>query len=60
MDTKQEFEQVSKLVKSEVARFERERIDDFKASLESFLDGMIKRQKEVRLLSSTITSHRSP
>ncbi|CAL1715071.1 unnamed protein product [Somion occarium] len=47
LDAKQEFEQVSKLVKSEVARFERERIDDFKQSLEGFLDGMIKRQKEL-------------
>lgn len=48
LDAKQEFDQVSRLVKSEVARFEQERIEDFKNSLEAFLDGMISRQKEVR------------
>ena len=47
MDAKTDFDQVSRLVKSEVARFEQERIEDFKASLEAFLDGMIARQKEV-------------
>lgn len=50
MDAKTDFDQVSKLVKSEVARFEQERIEDFKDSLEAFLDGMIARQKEVRCL----------
>lgn len=48
MEAKQEFEQTSKLVKSEVARFEKERIDDFKEALEAFLEGMISKQKEVR------------
>ncbi|KAI0057475.1 Vps5-domain-containing protein [Artomyces pyxidatus] len=47
LDAKQEFEQVSRLVKSEVARFEQERIEDFKSALERFLDGMIERQKEI-------------
>jgi sorting nexin-1/2 len=46
LDAKQEFEQVSRLVKSEVARFEQERIEDFKTSLEHLLDGMIARQKD--------------
>ena len=46
-DAKLEFEQVSRLVKSEVARFEQERIEDFKDSLHAFLEGMISRQKEV-------------
>jgi sorting nexin-1/2 len=32
-------------VKSEVARFEQERIEDFKKSLEQLLDDMIARQK---------------
>ena len=45
-----EYEQVSKLVKSEVARFEQERIEDFKDSLHAFLEGMISRQKEVRVV----------
>jgi sorting nexin-1/2 len=34
-------------VKTEVARFEQERIEDFKNSLHAFLEGMISRQKEV-------------
>lgn len=46
LETKQEFEHVSRLVKSEVARFEQERIEDFKKSLENLLDDMIARQKE--------------
>ena len=46
LDAKHEFEHVSRLVKSEVARFEQERIEDFKKSLEHLLDGMISRQKE--------------
>lgn len=46
LDAKQEFDHVSRLVKSEVARFELERIEDFKKSLELLLDGMIARQKE--------------
>ncbi|KAL4248104.1 hypothetical protein ABKN59_007781 [Abortiporus biennis] len=47
LDAKQEFEHVSKLVKNEVGRFEKERIEDFKTSLEAFLEGMIARQKEL-------------
>jgi len=46
LDAKHEFEHVSRLVKSEVARFEQERIEDFKKTLEHLLDGMISRQKE--------------
>ena len=37
---------MSRLVKTEVARFEQERVEDFKKSLEELLDGMITRQKE--------------
>ncbi|KAF8809467.1 Vps5-domain-containing protein [Phlegmacium glaucopus] len=46
-ESKLEYEQVSKLVKTEVARFEQERIEDFKDSLHAFLEGMISRQKEL-------------
>jgi sorting nexin-1/2 len=45
LEAKQEFDHVSRLVKSEVARFEQERIEDFKKSLEHLLDDMIARQK---------------
>lgn len=48
LDAKHEYDHVCKLVKVEVARFERERIDDFKDTLHAFLEGMISRQKEVR------------
>ncbi|KAF9466094.1 Vps5 C terminal like-domain-containing protein [Collybia nuda] len=47
LEAKHEFDHVSKLVKSEVARFEQERIEDFKNSLHAFLEGMISRQKEL-------------
>jgi sorting nexin-1/2 len=48
LDAKHEFDQCSKLIKTEMTRFEQERVEDFKKSLQSFLDGMISRQKEVR------------
>lgn len=47
MEAKQEFDNCSRLIKQEVARFEQERIEDFKDALEAFLDGMISRQKQV-------------
>lgn len=47
LDAKHEYDHVSKLVKTEVARFEQERIEDFKDSLHAFLEGMISRQTEV-------------
>ncbi|KAH9940910.1 Vps5-domain-containing protein [Epithele typhae] len=47
LEAKQEFDQVSKLVKSETARFEQERIEDFKHALEAFLEGLITRQKQL-------------
>lgn len=53
MDAKQEFERASRLIKSEMARFEEERVLDFKNSLEDFLEGMISRQKEVRCAHCT-------
>jgi sorting nexin-1/2 len=48
LDAKQEFDQASRLVKTELARFEQERVEDFRDSLQAFLSGMIDRQKEVR------------
>jgi sorting nexin-1/2 len=53
MEAKREFDQVSRLIKSEVSRFEKERIDDFKKSLEKLLNGMIARQHEVHVLQHT-------
>lgn len=48
LEAKSEFDQTSRLVKTEVARFEQERIQDFKNSLEIYLSGMIAKQNEVR------------
>jgi hypothetical protein len=48
---KSEFERVTKLVKIELHRFDMERVEDFKRSLEAFLEGMITRQKEASALS---------
>lgn len=48
-ETHSEFENVTRLIKSELARFEQERVEDFKVSLETFLEGMIARQNEVNL-----------
>ncbi|PVG02045.1 Vps5-domain-containing protein [Serendipita vermifera] len=45
--TKSEFERVTKLLKIELHRFDMERVEDFKRSLEAFLDGMIRRQKDL-------------
>lgn len=47
LEAKREFEHVSRLAKEEVARFEKERIEDFKDALHAFLEGMIERQKEL-------------
>jgi sorting nexin-1/2 len=48
MEAKQDFDNASKMIKSELARFEQERVEDFKNALMAFLDGMIVKQKEVR------------
>ncbi|KAI6113059.1 Vps5 C terminal like-domain-containing protein [Pisolithus sp. B1] len=47
LDAKHEFDQCSRLIKSEVARFEQERVEDFKTALQTFLDGMIYRQRQL-------------
>ncbi|KAG8923691.1 Vacuolar protein sorting-associated protein 5, partial [Tulasnella sp. 418] len=47
LDAKKEFDDVSRLIKTEMNRFERERIEDFKIAMDQFLDGMINKQKEL-------------
>ncbi|KAK4051243.1 Vacuolar protein sorting-associated protein vps5 [Microbotryomycetes sp. JL201] len=47
IDTKQDFEDVGKLTKAEMARFDKEKVDDFKRALEDYVDGMALRQREV-------------
>jgi sorting nexin-1/2 len=46
-DASTEFEDQSKLVKAEFARFERERVDEFRRTLSANLDGQIARQREL-------------
>ncbi|TXT16015.1 hypothetical protein VHUM_00518 [Vanrija humicola] len=46
-DAAADFEGQSKLVKAEFARFERERVDEFRKTLTIHLDGQIARQREL-------------
>jgi sorting nexin-1/2 len=50
LDARHDFDDVSKLTKAEMARFEKEKVDDFKKALEDFADTMAARQREVRAL----------
>lgn len=50
---------MTRLVKNEVARFEDERVADFKAMLEAYVEGMIRRQKTVRFLRRPLAVARS-
>jgi sorting nexin-1/2 len=45
---RQEFDKVTRLLKVEMHRFDMERVEDFKKSLEALLEGMIMRQRQVR------------
>jgi hypothetical protein len=53
-----EFESVTRLIKNEYGRFEDERVEDFKAMLETYVEGMIHRQKTVR--PADLASYRPP
>jgi hypothetical protein len=44
---RKEFEEISKLIKSELDRFDKEKVEDFKAGVESFLESIIENQKQV-------------
>ncbi|KAK4685193.1 sorting nexin-1/2, partial [Tremellales sp. Uapishka_1] len=46
-DSSADFENISKLIKSEFVRFERERVEEFKKVLEKHLDQQIAKQKEL-------------
>lgn len=41
-----EFEDISKLIKSELDRFDHEKVEDFRDSVEQFLCSMIEHQKQ--------------
>lgn len=45
------FEDMGRLMRGELERFEREKVEDFKSGVETFLEGGVEAQKEVRLYS---------
>lgn len=53
LDAKEDFEDVSKLTKAEMARFDKEKIEDFKKAVVDYADGMVVRQREVRPSASS-------
>ncbi|KAF9417747.1 Vacuolar protein sorting-associated protein 5 [Podila epigama] len=44
---KREFEEISSLIRQEFDRFDREKVEDFKHSVEAFLASMVKHQREI-------------
>lgn len=44
------FEDMGRLMRGELERFEREKVEDFKSGVETFLEGAVEAQKEVRRL----------
>lgn len=66
IDAKQDFEDVSKLTKAEMTRFDQEKVDDFKKAIGNYVDGMAMRQRLVSteamspmIISSEVYSFRS-
>jgi len=47
LDARHDFEDVSKLTKAEMARFDKEKVDDFKKALEGYSESLAVRQREV-------------
>ncbi|KAF9089025.1 Vacuolar protein sorting-associated protein 5 [Mortierella sp. AD031] len=44
---KRDFEEISTLIRQEFDRFDREKVEDFKQSVEAFLASMVKHQREI-------------
>ncbi|KAG0041809.1 Vacuolar protein sorting-associated protein 5 [Gryganskiella cystojenkinii] len=44
---KKDFEEISSLIRQEFDRFDREKVEDFKQSVEAFLASMVKHQREI-------------
>ncbi|GAA6048267.1 hypothetical protein JCM3770_006512 [Rhodotorula araucariae] len=47
LDARHDFDDVSKLTKAEMVRFDKEKVDDFKKALEDYADSLAARQREV-------------
>lgn len=52
-ELQQEFQDISKLIKNELDRFDREKVEDFRDSVEQFLRSMIEHQKQIISLWET-------
>ena len=50
------FEDLGRLMRAELERFEGEKVEDFKCGVETFLEGAVEAQKEVRLTSTPLSS----
>ena len=48
------FEDMGRLMRGELERFEREKVEDFKSGVETFLEGAIEAQKEVGFLGAEL------
>ena len=47
-----QFEDLGRLMRQELERFEREKVEDFKSGVETYLEGAVEAQKEVSSLKS--------
>ncbi|GAA6060073.1 hypothetical protein JCM10212_003034 [Sporobolomyces blumeae] len=47
LDARHDFDDVSKLTRAEMARFDKEKVDDFRKALEDYADSLATRQREV-------------
>jgi sorting nexin-1/2 len=47
ISTKKEFEEISRVLKEEMALFERDKIDDINAAMQGYLDAVIKHQQSM-------------
>lgn len=52
-ELQQDFQDISKLIKNELDRFDKEKVEDFRDSVEQFLRSMIEHQKQIIALWET-------
>lgn len=50
------FEDMGRLMRAELDRFEKEKVEDFKSGVETYLESAVEAQKEVRSLSDLLVS----
>ncbi|KAI8642912.1 Vps5 C-terminal [Parasitella parasitica] len=52
-ELQQDFQDISKLIKKELDRFDKDKVDDFRDSVEQFFRSMIEHQKQIIALWDT-------